>query len=82
MRGNEREAEARTNEITLLTDSIPSPVNALAELAIVFPQKGSFTVYTTRFISSAWGFASAWNYAGLFLVVLPLELTAATITVA
>ena len=42
---------------------------------------GSFSVYCTRFIDPAWGFAMGWNYAMSWLVVLPLELTAAGITV-
>jgi yeast amino acid transporter len=42
---------------------------------------GSFSVYSTRFIDPAWGFAMGWNYAMGWLVVLPLELTAAGITV-
>jgi yeast amino acid transporter len=42
---------------------------------------GSFSVYSTRFIDPAWGFAMGWNYALQWLVVLPLELTAAGITV-
>src|SRR5271170_5082892 len=44
-------------------------------------QKGSFSVYSTRFIDPAWGFAMGWNYAMQWLVVLPLELTAAGITI-
>jgi yeast amino acid transporter len=38
-------------------------------------------VYSTRFIDPAWGFAMGWNYAMGWLVVLPLELTAAGITI-
>ena len=56
-------------------------VHALGELAVVFPIAGSFSVYSTRFIDPAWGFAMGWNYAMQWLVVLPLELTAAGITV-
>jgi yeast amino acid transporter len=42
---------------------------------------GAFAVYSTRFIDPAWGFAMGWNYAMQWLSVLPLELTAAGITV-
>jgi len=47
----------------------------------LFPIAGSFSVYSTRFIDPAWGFSMGWNYAMQWLVVLPLELTAAGITV-
>ena len=56
-------------------------VHALGELAVLFPIAGSFSVYSTRFIDPAWGFAMGWNYVMQWLVVLPLELTAAGITI-
>ncbi|KAK9322789.1 amino acid permease-domain-containing protein [Lipomyces orientalis] len=55
-------------------------VHALGELAVVFPVAGSFATYSTRFIDPAWGFAMGWNYAMQWLVVFPLELVAASIT--
>ncbi|EXJ76576.1 uncharacterized protein A1O5_01084 [Cladophialophora psammophila CBS 110553] len=55
-------------------------VHALGELAVLFPISGAFAVYNTRFIDPAWGFAMGWNYALNWLVMLPLELTAASIT--
>ncbi|GMG39859.1 unnamed protein product [Ambrosiozyma monospora] len=58
-----------------------STVQALGELAVAFPVSGSFVQYNTRFISSPWGFCMAWNYALQWLVVLPLELVAASITI-
>lgn len=36
-------------------------VMCLGELAVVFPVSGSFSTYSTRFISPAWGFAMGWN---------------------
>ncbi|KAF2863632.1 general amino-acid permease GAP1 [Piedraia hortae CBS 480.64] len=56
-------------------------VHALGEMAVVFPVAGSFSAYSTRFIDPAWGFAMGWNYAMQWLVVLPLEIVAATITI-
>ena len=56
-------------------------VQALGELAVLYPQAGSFAVYATRFIDPAWGFAMAWNYALSWLVTLPLEIVAASITI-
>lgn len=56
-------------------------VYALGEMAVMFPVAGSFAAYSTRFIDPAWGFAMGWNYAMQWLVVLPLELVAASITV-
>lgn len=56
-------------------------VHALGELAVLYPQQGSFAVYSTRFLDPAWGFAMGWNYAMGWLIVLPLELSAAAIVV-
>ncbi|KAH8801738.1 amino acid permease/ SLC12A domain-containing protein [Xylogone sp. PMI_703] len=57
-------------------------VNALGELAALYPVAGSFFNYSVRFIDPAWGFAMGWNYAMNWLVVLPFELTAAGVTIA
>ncbi|KAJ9142101.1 General amino-acid permease GAP1 [Pleurostoma richardsiae] len=56
-------------------------VQALGELAVVFPVAGSFSAYSTRFLDPAWGFAMGWNYALQWLVVLPLEIIAASMTI-
>ncbi|KAN0103177.1 amino acid permease [Hyaloscypha variabilis] len=55
-------------------------MQALGELAVTFPVAGSFSAYSTRFLDPAWGFAMGWNYAIQWLVVLPLEIVAASIT--
>lgn len=56
-------------------------VHALGEMAVLFPIAGSFSAYSTRFLDPAWGFAMGWNYALQWLVVLPLEILAATLTI-
>ncbi|KAK0657325.1 glycoside hydrolase [Cercophora newfieldiana] len=56
-------------------------VQALGELAVTFPVAGSFSAYSTRFLDPAWGFAMGWNYAVQWLIVLPLEIVAASLTV-
>ncbi|CUS10725.1 unnamed protein product [Tuber aestivum] len=56
-------------------------VHALGEMAVLFPVAGSFAAYSTRFLDPAWGFAMGWNYAMQWLIVLPLEIVAATITI-
>lgn len=56
-------------------------VQALGEMAVLFPVSGSFSAYSTRFLDPAWGFAMGWNYALQWLVVLPLEIIAASITI-
>jgi amino acid transporter len=56
-------------------------VQALGELAVLFPVQGSFAVYGTKFLDPAWGFAMGWNYGLQWLVTLPLELSAASIVV-
>ncbi|KAL2885344.1 general amino-acid permease GAP1 [Ceratocystis lukuohia] len=52
---------------------------ALGELAVAFPVAGSFASYSTRFLDPSWGFAMGWNYAFQWVVVLPLEVIAASI---
>ncbi|KAF5014856.1 hypothetical protein F66182_14018, partial [Fusarium sp. NRRL 66182] len=56
-------------------------VHALGEMAVLYPVAGSFSAYSTRFLDPAWGFAMGWNYALQWLVVLPLEIVAASITI-
>ncbi|KAI9779893.1 MAG: glyceraldehyde-3-phosphate dehydrogenase 1 [Peltula sp. TS41687] len=56
-------------------------MHALGEMAVLFPVAGSFSAYSTRFLDPAWGFAMGWNYALQWLIVLPLEIVAASITV-
>lgn len=56
-------------------------MQCLAELSAVLPVEGSFAVYSARFIHPSWGFAMGWNYALFWVVVLPLELVAASMTI-
>lgn len=56
-------------------------VMAVGELAVVFPVSGGFTTYATRFIDESFGFANNFNYMLQWLVVLPLEIVSASITV-
>ncbi|KAF2671377.1 putative amino acid permease [Microthyrium microscopicum] len=56
-------------------------VQALGELATLYPVAGSFSAYSTRFLCPSWGYAMGWNYALQWLVVLPLEIVAATLTI-
>ncbi|EGV63301.1 general amino acid permease [Yamadazyma tenuis ATCC 10573] len=56
-------------------------VHALGELCVALPVSGAFSSYATRFIDSSWGFAVGWNYALMWLIVLPLELVAAAISI-
>ncbi|OJJ42945.1 hypothetical protein ASPZODRAFT_136807 [Penicilliopsis zonata CBS 506.65] len=56
-------------------------VHALGEMSVAFPVAGSFAHFSTRFLDPAWGFAMGWNYALQWLVVLPLEIVAASLTI-
>jgi yeast amino acid transporter len=56
-------------------------MQALGELAVLYPVNGAFYQYMCRFIDPAWGFAVGWDYAISWLTVLPFELTAAGITI-
>lgn len=46
-------------------------MQALGELAVVFPIAGSFSAYSTRFLDPAWGFAMGWKYVS-YVSFLPL----------
>ncbi|KAL7663864.1 Amino acid permease/ SLC12A domain-containing protein [[Candida] zeylanoides] len=56
-------------------------MSSLAELSVAFPVSGAFVTFNTLFIEQSWGFAMAWNYALQWLITLPLELVAASITI-
>ncbi|KAG2734286.1 hypothetical protein G9P44_002292 [Scheffersomyces stipitis] len=56
-------------------------MQSLAELSSVYPVSGSFATYATRFIDASWGFAMGWNYALFWVIVLPLELVASSMTI-
>jgi amino acid transporter len=56
-------------------------VHSLGELCVAFPVNGAFSTYATKFVDSSWGFAVGWNYAIMWLFVLPLELVAASMCI-
>ncbi|KAF2792432.1 hypothetical protein K505DRAFT_246694 [Melanomma pulvis-pyrius CBS 109.77] len=56
-------------------------MQALAELAVMYPVNGAFFQYVVRFIDPSWGFAIGWDYAIQWLTILPFEITAAGITI-
>ncbi|KFZ00222.1 hypothetical protein V500_01147 [Pseudogymnoascus sp. VKM F-4518 (FW-2643)] len=56
-------------------------VHALGEMAVLYPVSGSFSAYSSRFLDPAWGFAMGWNYAMQWLIILPVEIIAATLTI-
>ena len=56
-------------------------VHSLGELCVAFPVSGAFSTYATKFVDSSWGFAVGWNYAIMWLFVLPLELVAAAMCI-
>ena len=56
-------------------------MQALGELAVLYPVNGAFYTYIVRFVDPSWGFAVGWDYAIGWLTVLPFELTAASITI-
>ncbi|KAI1501264.1 amino acid permease [Biscogniauxia marginata] len=56
-------------------------MQALAELAVMYPVNGAFYTYVVRFVDPSWGFAMGWDYAIAWLTVLPFELIAASITI-
>ncbi|KAI1117928.1 amino-acid permease inda1 [Nemania sp. NC0429] len=56
-------------------------MQALGELAVMYPVNGAFYTYVVRFIDPSWGFAIGWDYAIGWLTVLPFELIAASSTI-
>lgn len=56
-------------------------IHALGEMCVAFPVSGAFSSYATRFVDPSWGFAVGWNYAIMWLIVLPLELVAAAMSI-
>jgi yeast amino acid transporter len=48
----------------------------------MYPVSGGFYTYATRFIDPSWGFALGWNYVAQWAVVVPLELTVCSISIA
>lgn len=56
-------------------------INSLGELAAAFPVVGGFNVYNSRFVDPSFGFSINLNYLAQWLVLLPLELVAASITI-
>jgi amino acid transporter len=68
-------------DFTIMGVMIFNVVYALGELAVMYPVSGGFYTYSTRFIDPSWGFAMGWNYVFQWVVVLPLELTVAGLTV-
>lgn len=52
-------------------------MQALAEMAVMYPINGAFTMYICRFIDPSWGFACGWQYGIGWLTVLPFEVSAA-----
>jgi yeast amino acid transporter len=47
----------------------------------MYPVSGGFYTYSARFIDPSWGFAMGWNYVFQWAVVLPFEITTASLTV-
>ena len=52
-------------------------MQALAEMSVLYPINGAFTMYICRFVDPSFGFACAWEYAISWLTVLPYEISAA-----
>lgn len=61
--------------------SILMMMQALGELAVMYPVNGAFFQYICRFVDPSWGFAMGWDYAIQWLTILPFEITAAGLTI-
>ena len=56
-------------------------MQALGEMAILYPVSGGFYTLAGRFLDPSFAFAMGWNYVFQWAVVLPLEITVAGTTV-
>ncbi|CUM66074.1 uncharacterized protein PRCAT00003728001 [Priceomyces carsonii] len=64
----------------LISSFIYCMCQSLGELSVCMPIKGGFTNYSSKFVDRSWGFAMAWNYCFQWMILLPMELVAATMT--
>lgn len=65
----------------LVSSFLYCTMQALSELASCYPVSGSFFKYADKFVSRPASFASGLNYFLFWLVVLPLELVAASLCI-
>lgn len=66
---------------SLIGSMIYATCQAVGELAVTFPVSGAYLTFCSRFIDPSWGFAISWNYAIGYLIGLPVELVAASMTI-
>ncbi|PGQ91371.1 gamma-aminobutyrate permease, partial [Bacillus cereus] len=52
---------------------------SLGEMATFLPHSGSFSVYASRFVDPALGFALGWNYWYTWAITIAVELSASAI---
>lgn len=67
-----------------LSDYLSSPnifIQALGEMAILFPVSGGFYTLAGRFLDPAFAFAMGYNYVFQWAATLPFEITVAVTTV-
>lgn len=72
---------SRANSLSQLSIMILMMMQALGELAVMYPVNGAFYTYIVRFVDPSWGFALGWEYTIQWLTILPFELTAAGLTI-
>ncbi|CCH59592.1 hypothetical protein TBLA_0B07760 [Henningerozyma blattae CBS 6284] len=65
----------------IVSTALFTVINSLGELAAAFPVVGGFSVYMDKFVDPSFAFAVNLNYLLQWLVLLPLELVAASITI-
>ncbi|CCE61109.1 hypothetical protein TPHA_0A00240 [Tetrapisispora phaffii CBS 4417] len=66
---------------TIVSTALFTVINSLGELAAAYPVVGGFNVYMTRFVDPSFAFSVNLNYLVQWLVLLPLELVAASLTI-
>lgn len=52
-------------------------MQAVAEMTVLYPVNGAFTMYICRFVDPSFGWACGIEYAISWLTVLPFEISAA-----
>lgn len=54
---------------------------SLGELAVMYPVNGGYYEYSARLLDPSWGIALGWTYALSWMLTLPFEITAASLTI-
>lgn len=58
-----------------------STIQSLGEISSIYPLRGNFLEYNSRFVDESWAFAMNWNYCLQWIASIPLSLVGASLTI-